>query len=471
MLNELRIQNFKIWKDTGRIRLAPITIFFGTNSSGKSSIGQFLMMLKQTVESADRKAVLFPGENNSPVQLGSFNEMVFERNTENDIKFQYKWNMPESLTIKDPVTNNPYKGKSLLFESALEFRDKEKPALSVANFNYTLYNDEGIDLISIGMNIKDNKGNYSAECDKEKFKLVRQKGRPWDLGNPMRFYGFTDEFVAYHQNADFVKGLNLHHENMFGSMFYLGPLRTKTERIYSWSGNEPESVGYSGENTIAAILAARNRKINFGKNTRYKSFSEVIAKKLKEMNIIDDFKVKAIAEGRHEYEVKLKTKGSNSYVSLPDVGFGVSQVLPVITQVFYAPKNSIIIMEQPEIHLHPSAQSALADVMIDAVKARENNNDRNVQLIIETHSEHFLRRIQRRIADETISKDDVAAYFADATQHPAKLIPLQIDLFGNIENWPKDFFGDEMTDIVEQSKAALSRRKQQILDAREDANG
>jgi len=60
MLRELRIQNFKIWKDTGDIRMAPITLFFGANSSGKSSIGQFLMMLKQTVESPDRKAVFYP---------------------------------------------------------------------------------------------------------------------------------------------------------------------------------------------------------------------------------------------------------------------------------------------------------------------------------------------------------------------------------------------------------------------------
>ena len=77
MLSKLRIKNFKLWKDTGNIRMAPITLFFGANSSGKSSIGQFLMMLKQTIESPDRKAVLYPGGRTSAVQLGSFQEMVF----------------------------------------------------------------------------------------------------------------------------------------------------------------------------------------------------------------------------------------------------------------------------------------------------------------------------------------------------------------------------------------------------------
>ena len=146
---------------------------------------------------------------------------------------------------------------------------------------------------------------------------------------------------------------------------------------------------------------------------------------------------------------------------LPDVGFGISQVLPVLVQCFYAPPGSIILMEQPEIHLHPSAQSALADVMIDAIKSRENYSDRNIQLIIETHSEHFLRRLQRRIAEEKISQDEVSAYFAKISGAQPILEPLEIDLFGNIRNWPEHFFGDEMGDITEQAKWALKRRMEQ----------
>jgi predicted ATPase len=84
MLQRLRIQNFKIWKDTSDIRMAPITLFFGANSSGKSSIGQFLMMLKQTVESPDRKAVFYPGGRNTAVQLGSYQDIVFHHDPKKD---------------------------------------------------------------------------------------------------------------------------------------------------------------------------------------------------------------------------------------------------------------------------------------------------------------------------------------------------------------------------------------------------
>jgi hypothetical protein len=297
--------------------------------------------------------------------------------------------------------------------------------------------------------------------------LVRQKGRAWSPKAPYRFYGFPDEVVAYHQNADFVQLINLEHENLFTSMSYLGPLRTKAERLYAWTGIEPESVGYAGENTVAAILAARNRKISLGYRRPAKLFEEIMALKLKEMGLIEEFKVNPISEQRQEYEVKVRTKGSEDFVDLPDVGFGVSQVLPVLVQCFYAQPRSIILMEQPEIHLHPSAQSALADVMIDVINSREHGADRSIQLVIETHSEHFLRRLQRRIAEDTVSQEKVSAYFANITKTPAVLEPLQIDMFGNIQNWPENFFGDEMVDITEQAKAAMKKRMSQIISGSE----
>ncbi len=459
MLKKLRIQNFKGWKDTGEITMAPITLFFGANSSGKSSIGQFLMMLKQTVESQDRKAVFYPGGKNSAVQLGSYKEMVFQRNQTNKISFDYSWSLPEQIEIKDPVSKDQYCGDSISFGAEVGFEN----TLALNSLKYELFKGDQ-SVLSIGMGRK-SEGTQDYEVKAEKYEIRRNQGRAWAPGAPVRFYGFPDEVLAYYQNVDFVQELNLRHEKLFRSLYYLGPLRTKAERLYSWSGIEPESVGYAGENTISAILAARNRKIGLCKPSARRasieiSFQEVIAMKLKEMGLIEEFKVSPIGEQRQEYEVKVHTKGSNDWVDLPDVGFGISQVLPVLVQCFFAPSNSIILMEQPEIHLHPLAQSALADVMIDVINSKENREHRNIQLIIETHSEHFLRRLQLRIAQQPEAmKGKVAAYFANVSRIPATLDPLQIDPYGNIQNWPENFFGDEMTDIIEQSKAALKAQK------------
>ena len=463
MLEKLRIQNFKGWKDTGDIRMAPITLFFGANSSGKSSIGQFLMMLKQTVESPDRKAVFYPGGRNSAVQLGSYQEMVFHRDPKNKIAFEYLWSLPQHMEIKDPLSGDTFSGNRFEFNAEVELIDKAKYSLQLSKFNYDLSKNSNSSL-SIGLSKKLTKREYSISASP--YKLARKQGRAFIIRDIVRFYGFPNEVVACYKNSAFVQELNFAQEKLFNSLYYLGPLRTKAERLYTWGGITPESVGFTGENTIAAILASRNRKINLFKSgssraSPAKSLEKMIALKLKEMGLIEALNVNSISELRQEYEVKIRTRGAKDFVDLPDVGFGVSQVLPVLVQCFYAPPGSIIIMEQPEIHLHPSAQSALADIMIDVINSRENGREREIQLIIETHSEHFLRRLQRRIAEEKISEDKVSTYFADITRNPATLKQLDIDMFGNIRNWPENFFGDEMGDITGQAKAAMKKRMQE----------
>lgn len=457
MLKKLRIQNFKGWQDTGKIDMAPITLFFGANSSGKSSIGQFLMMLKQTIESPDRKVVFYPGGQNSAVQLGSYQEMVFRHNIKNKIAFEYEWSL-QNLKIRDPIYSNDFSGDTLSFDAEVSINDQDKYSLFVERLNYRLMSGNQ-QTLSVGLYREPSARQYKVNA--EQYALLRKQMRVWPLKEVVRFYGFPDEAVAYYQNAEFVQDLNLEQEKLFQSIFYLGPFRVKADRLYTWGGINPESVGFAGENTITAILAARNRKINFGYRKQYKPIEEIIALELQKMGLIEEFKVNQIHKQRQEYEVQLRTKGSRDWVDLPDVGFGISQVLPVLVQCFYAPRRSIILMEQPEIHLHPSAQSALADVMIDVINSREKNDDRNIQLIIETHSEHFLRRLQRRIAEGSLSQDKVSAYFANITKDPLVLDPLQIDEYGNIRNWPENFFGDEMGDITAQAKAAMKKRMQQ----------
>ena len=144
-------------------------------------------------------------------------------------------------------------------------------------------------------------------------------------------------------------------------------------------------------------------------------------------------------------------------VSLPEVGFGVSQVLPVIVECFSVPRRSIVIFEQPEVHLHPRVQADLADLFVDAIRAREGGAARGCQFIIESHSEHFLRRLQRRIAEEELSSEDAALYFVHTEGTQARIEQLDVARFGNIKNGPEHFFGDEMGDLVARSEAQARR--------------
>ena len=451
MIKQLRIKNFKGWKDTEYINMAPLTVFFGANSSGKSSIGHLLLLLKQTVDNPDRKTIIFPGNNTSPLQLGSLMDVIYHHDEKNRIEFEYIWELNKSLDLEDAKSKKKYHGDLMKFSASIGLKDRLTS--EVVEFKYDLINKNANEL-SVAMT----KEKSSYEIKVENYDLVRSIGRKWLIESPVRFYGFPETVIANYQNAAFIQAFNLQHEKLFGSIYYLGPLRIKPQRIYTWSGSEPDSVGFSGENTITALLAAKDRKISMGHNKRSKVFYEVIAEKLLSMELIDEFRVKAISEDRQAYEVKVRVKGSKDMVDLPDVGFGISQILPVLVQLFYAPANSIIIIEQPEIHLHPKAQALLADVLIDSINAKEHGNERSIQLIVETHSEHFLRRLQRRIAEDVITNDHIASYFANITANPTNLDVLQFDMFGRIYNWPEGFFGDAIEDINAQSLAAMNKR-------------
>ncbi len=461
MLTSLRIKNFKAWEDTGEVRLAPLTVIFGANSAGKSSLGHLLLALKQTALSADRKRHLHLGDENALIDLGTFAECLRNHDTKSILNFELGWKIAnKNLEIRDPLNKNKFIGDELKLTVALSADSKEQPR--VDQLTYKLFNDNKLQLEVDYKKDSQEKSNITSN----EYRFVRNTGRSWPLDEPDKFYRISDLSRARFQNAEFLSDLALNTEAALNSVYYLGPLREHPKRIYSWSGETPESVGPKGEFAIASILAAstQDRKLNRSPGTRLARFDAFIAGWLKTLGIIHSFEVKPLAEGRKEYEVVVKTHASASPVKITDVGFGVSQVLPALVQAFYCPPNSTIWMEQPEIHLHPQVQAELADVFISATQAKENLKERNVQLIVESHSEHFLNRLQRRIAEGVLEPKDVAIYFCRRTESKTELEPLRLNMFGEIENWPENFFGDEMADISGRALAAIQRKK---LDSQE----
>lgn len=244
------------------------------------------------------------------------------------------------------------------------------------------------------------------------------------------------------------------YEKLLDSIFYLGPLRDYPQREYTWSGGNPYGVGARGELTINAILAAseKGKAYQVEKGSRKCSFQEIVAMRLKEMGLIHSFSVAEVAKGSNIYQAKVSVDKGSPKVLLTDVGFGVSQVLPVIVLLNHVPKGSTVILEQPEIHLHPKVQSGLADAITDIAETRD------LQVIVESHSEHLLRRFQRRVAEEAIPADLVKLYFVSQESGEARLTDIGLNEYGEIENWPEHFFGDEMEEIAATRKAAIKRK-------------
>lgn len=448
MLTSLSMRNFKAWKRIERMRLAPITGLFGTNSSGKSSILQFLLMLKQTADSADRGVVLHLGDDKSLVSLGTPKDVAYDHDSEPTFEVGLEWLLRAPLEIKDPDTKKKilFQSDRMGFHSTVVANGGGK--LLAEQLTYTLGDD------AFRFERKNDKDEYALTTTSPKLKFKRETGRKWPLPAPVKFYGFPDEVRTYHKNAGFLSEFEFEFEKMLRDVYYLGPLRDFPRREYTWAGGDPVDMGRRGEYAVAAILASRERGelISRGKGRPRLSLEEYVAHWLRELHLIDEFRVEEIKEGTNLYRVHVQKSPAASEVLITDVGFGVSQVLPVLVLCYYAPEGSTILFEQPEIHLHPSVQSGLADVFVDAMRVR------NVQIVVESHSEHFLRRLQRRVAEEKISNDEAALYFCDIGNSGSELHELELDLHGNILNWPKDFFGDEMEDLAMMSQATLRRR-------------
>ncbi len=454
MLKRLKFDNFKAWRQAD-LSFGKVTGFFGTNSAGKSSLLQLLLMLKQTRNATDRGLVLDFGGPQDLVNLGTFSDVIHQHNEEDRMSWLLEWTLGKALEIRDPTrrSNLLFQGHQMQTRCQIGVSRAGSRQSRLLPFELA-YLFDGVDF---SLRPKaDSTTQYELKTDGG-FEFIRNRGRPWPLPRPVKTHLFPTEVRSHFQNTDFLADFELAYEGLMDSIYYLGPLREHPRREYHWGGANPDDVGQRGERTVDAILAATrdDQRRSLGYRKQRKPFQEMIAHWLNELGLIHEFRLEEIASGTNLYQATVKTSASSVPTSLTDVGFGVSQVLPALVLLYYVPEGSTILMEQPEIHLHPAVQSGLADVMLNVASAR------NVQIILESHSEHLMRRLQRRVAENEVSPDDVKLYFVSSTKGVAQASDLALNIWGEIENWPENFFGDEMGEIAAITKASLRRKLKQ----------
>ena len=440
MITELSAQNFKSWENTGQLEIAPLTGFFGPNSSGKTGLFQTLLMLKQTAERPpDWNGTVDFGDAGSAVNLHSFEEVIHKHNTDLSLDFSVSWKLPEKLVIDSRSTpGRPLPGltpsSNRLEIAGLSFSTTivgtSTDSVAVDGFGYM---SDGYEFFGI---VRDADSQY---------KLIappNQRLQGAFSSFPFRCYGIRDG-SAKTPDTPFLS-LERAFKDLFSRIHHLSPLREPPRHSYAYGGEHPKGVGRYGEQAVAALLSGRIQLL---------SIDEQILKWLQRLELIDSYRLQADPDGDKDYEFRLKQYKDGPEVRLTDIGLGVFQILPILALCYYAPEGSILILEQPEAYLHPKAQADLTDVLIDVVK------NRNIQIILETHSEHLLRRLQRRIAEEEIPATQTGLYFCQASDGTSEIERLNMDEYGNITNWPQNFFGDEMSDWGAKSKAEMKRRK------------
>jgi len=404
-----------------------------------------------TKDASDRGLSLDLGSSKKLVNFGTYKDVIHRHEDDRSISWKLEWETASPLKVVNPEASQ----QEVLFASDELGISAEVQASSglmrTRHIEYFL----GQDQFSLKPKPTE-KGEFNLSyTGQSAFRFKRTQGRAWQLPGPVKSYAFPDQARTYFQNAGFLSDLEAAYEAQMDAIHYLGPLREYPKREYSWGRARPSDVGSRGEQAIEAILAATadGEKRNLKYKARLMPFQEMIAYWLRELGLIHEFRVEEIGEGSNLWQARLRVVPKGPEVLLTDVGFGVSQILPVVTLLYYVPEGSTVILEQPEIHLHPSAQASLADLVIAAAQHR------HIQVIVESHSEHFLLRLQRRIADETLDAKDAALYFCRGDDGDSKLDRLAVDMFGVIKNWPENFFGDALGEATAAEAARLRRMR------------
>jgi len=559
MIDRISLENFKSFGKRSEIRLAPLTMLYGQNSAGKSSIIHSLYLLKQSLAS-DSPTVFGAQPDDSIVNLGSFSDAVFNQDNERTIRIGISVNRSNSapssygvslrnrvvprldtgyaemefrrtsavgylhaITLYEPTTgkllvrleaihtaatiakklqsNQPYDFKVVDFARNTEFWTPFYNWCSSAegkeHIGKTLgdYIQHWEDLSSEDSprkfkttvareieNLKEMHEFYQSNFTVHKF-IARLKTSMGETtlslhGVSGRSFSGNRTYEAMFENslepprskkeaqqkhaAPFAPGVQLFNSAAYlGGVFtlllretidtsssFIGPFREAPKRFQPLRGRQTSSVGVKGENT--AELLKRDRKL-----------LERANEWLRRLEIPYSLEARNLGGHLLSYTQILLTDSSRKATekrkqvrhTLADVGFGISQILPIICDCIFR-KNSIIFIEQPELHIHPRLQAHLADLFIWSI------NERGNQIVAETHSEHLILRVMKRLrqtsedtktTDKTFTnKQFVAQYVLKGTgSKGAEVKEINLTSDGKLKDeWPGGFFPERRNELV-----------------------
>jgi predicted ATPase len=478
MLTSIKIENFKAFADSGEIPLKPLTFLMGPNSSGKSSLIQALLVIKQTLDTRDRsRQLVSEGELTS---VGSYQDFVFRHESDRRVRFGASFKVAPDAMAERMGRTAPalarYIGTDGMAISNIRFDvEFQRQARTHRVFPTTTTITTSPDVINLQrtlssrgvyrtqLEIPQFSVSYDAETEgPSRFHEAFPASEPRSIGSwPHEQMELWDERprasrVAQLQHSMFSWTRSLTHrmalaiQRQFGELAYLGPMRVIPDRLYLATGEAPEDVGLMGEMTFEALWSTQSG------HRRPTELLRWVNKWMANLDIAARVRLVRLA-GSNYYSLVITDSKTNTEINLVDTGFGASQVLPIIVQGLYGPKDRTLLLEQPEIHLHPRGQSVLADCLLDMVKS-------GLSLIVETHSEHIINRVQRRIAEGEFKCGNVAIHYFQRTKEGSQIVPLELNEYGQFEDHgiPAGFFDEQYLETVELFKAISARKRGEL---------
>lgn len=250
------------------------------------------------------------------------------------------------------------------------------------------------------------------------------------------------------------------------NIYYLGPLREPPQYLYILPPfPDIRYVGTKGEYTAAVLERYRGEHVDFPLPPgTFKKDQKVIENGplqyalqvwLEYMGLIET--VSTQDRGKMGTELTVRSSGVDRDLDLTSIGVGVSQVLPTLVGCLIAPKGTTFLLEQPELHLHPKVQGALADFFIGLIRTGK-------QMILETHSEYLINRLRRRVAEdeEDALAKDIQIYFVEREHGKSTFRPVNLTEYGATIDWPKGFFDEGPAEAQLILDAAMQKRRRKM---------
>lgn len=445
MINQVMLENFRCFREKQEVRLAPLTLLVGDNSTGKTS---FMAMIRALWDIACRDLV--PDFKEEPYDLGSFDEIAHYRGGKAGRAKEF------IAGFDTTAPGRSGKKRSACFRAVFE-KDGTTPFPVKIHLSYP-------------------------KVQIEKHRIRSERGAGWQFvcSTERGSWRLLAEFFAGHSNAsqdivippfDFFRYLleekgaiarleplgkspkitaselkKLRAEiwdrgsffgRALGRVYAGAPVRSKPKRTY-----DPARLSRDPEGDYVPMYLA---DMYFQDRRTWDAMKDDLNQFGKEAGLFDEIAIKELGKkGDEPFQVQIRKSGGKRkgpMRNLVDVGYGVNQVLPVITEMLREEAPSTFLLQQPEIHLHPSAQAALGSLFCKIAKT-----DR--QLIVETHSDHLLDRVRMNIRDGTtkLTPDDVSILFFERKDLEVHIHPIRIDKEGNINGAPtsyRKFFMEE----------------------------
>lgn len=391
MINKISFRNFKLFNKDQELELKPITILIGKNSSGKSALAKLPTLISESLNGATE--VPFSWENDGVILGSNYSDLNHGKETTGLFKFKLTNDKGAFFSIDVQF------GKNSLYISYWNFNDDFILKYDLVSKNYFLNKDE----------------NKLYKCNFSGFQLIEIVDAAIDIPN-------LDEFKF---KFDYICSYRIQPDKIIED-------QPKEKRI--------EKVGIDGKYAYEILI----NDLLYSDSKLLKQVSEWYKKSFEGWGISIDNDVtrnKFYFELRRETPALFKT-------SLNNVGQGISQTLPLVTKSFiYEDIPTLTIIEEPELHLHPSAHGDLAE------RFAESLEDKNKKYLIETHSENFILRLRRLIAEQKFdyfTENDIAIYYVeyDDNINESNLRQVLVSKLGDVKNWPKKVFSESLDELI-----------------------